>query len=246
MENCFFNQIAKDYHLKRREPWRPFESFFQYLKKRSYSFKGFNIDLGCGNGRHFKLLLQENCKLIGIDNSIEFLRIANDNLKDTAQYDIKEATLIQIICADFKFIPIRTNLIQNIFSIATVHHIKNKFKRQNAIEQLFNLLRYQGFFLLTVWRKWQRKYRSYFFLDQIKRLLNPRYKQLQVSSGLDEFGDKIIPWTISQEKKIYNRFYHFFSKREIKSLLRKFTIKEFKIIGGPGNRDNFFILAQKI
>ncbi|MFX1315552.1 MAG: class I SAM-dependent methyltransferase [Promethearchaeota archaeon] len=246
MEDCFFNQIAKDYNLKRRKPWKPFESFFQRLKKKDYSFKGVNIDLGCGNGRHFKLLQQKDCKLIGIDNSIEFLRIANDNLNDNTQYDKKEVALIQIVCADLKFIPIRTNLIQNIFSIATFHHIKSKSKRQNAIEQLFNLLKYQGFFLLTVWRKWQRKYRSYFFLDLIKRFFNPSYRRLQVSSGLNEFGDRIIPWTISKEKRIYNRFYHFFSKREIKKLLRKFTIKEFKIIGGPGNRDNFFILAQKI
>ena len=62
---------------------------------------------------------------------------------------------------------------------------------------------------------------------------------------LDEFGDKYVPWTISKEKKIYNRFYHFFSKREVKKILRIFKIKEFSMRGGSTNKDNFFILAKK-
>ncbi len=64
--------------------------------------------------------------------------------------------------------------------------------------------------------------------------------------GLEEFGDQYVSWKISSEKKKYNRFYHFFSKREIKKLIKTFKVQEFKILGGPNNRDNFFILAQKL
>ncbi len=84
-----------------------------------------------------------------------------------------------------------------------------------------------------------------FFFDGIKRSVSFKYKKQQEIDGLSQFGDKYIPWTLSEENMIFNRFYHFFSKREIKNLLKDFIIKEYKIMGGPNNNDNFFILAQK-
>ena len=246
IENCFFNHIAKDYHLKRKKPWKPFESFLVYLEKKDYTFKGLNIDLGCGNGRHFKLLQKKSYKLIGIDNSIELLKIALEDLKDSDQYTNNEINFIQIVLADLRFLPIRLNVIQNIFSVASIHHIRHKFERQGAIKQLFNLLKDNGYILITVWRKWQKKYKSYFFYDWFRRIISSTYKRERYMEGLDEFGDKYISWKISSEKKKYNRFYHFFSKHEIKKLIKTFKVQEFKILGGPNNRDNFFILAQKL
>ncbi|MFX0043595.1 MAG: class I SAM-dependent methyltransferase [Candidatus Hodarchaeota archaeon] len=246
MENCFFNHIAKDYHLKRKKPWKPFESFLLYLEKKGYIFKGLNIDLGCGNGRHFKLLNEKSFKLIGIDNSIEFLKIALEDLKNSDQYNNTEIDFIQIILADLRFLPIRLNLVQNIFSVAVIHHIRNKFERQGTIKQLYNILKDNGYILLTVWRKWQRTFRSYFFYDWFRRMISTTYKSKQQKEGLDEFGDKYVPWKISGEKKKYNRFYHFFSKREVKKLTEAFKTQEFKVLGGPNKQDNFFILAQKL
>jgi hypothetical protein len=100
-------------------------------------------------------------------------------------------------------------------------------------------------FIVTVWRKWQNKYRSYFLIDGLKRTFNSNYKNQQFIEGLKEYGDKIVPWTLSHEKKSYNRFYHFFSKREIKKLLKNFALVEFKIMGGASNNDNFFIFVKK-
>lgn len=246
MENCYFNHIAKDYHLKRKKPWKPFELFLIYLEKKSYDFKGLTIDLGCGNGRHFKLLKKISYKLVGIDNSIELLKIALEDLKHSNQYSKNDLKTIQIILADLKFIPIRQNEIHNIFSIASIHHIRHKVDRQRTIKQLFDLLKYKGYILITVWRKWQKKYKSYFFYDWFRRIISSRYKKAQKMEGLEEFGDKYVSWKISSKKKKYNRFYHFFSKHEIKKLIKIFKIQEFKIMGGPNDRDNFFILAQKL
>jgi hypothetical protein len=62
---------------------------------------------------------------------------------------------------------------------------------------------------------------------------------------LEEFGDKFIPWTISKENLTYNRFYHFFSRKELKKLLQMYIIMELKKRGGPNKKDNFFVLAKK-
>jgi SAM-dependent methyltransferase len=245
MEGNIFNQIAKDYHSKRRKPWKPLEFFLGYLEKKKYIFHGTSLDLGCANGRNFRILGSKPKKLVGIDISLEFLKIARDDLKNPEKYPKSESTFIQILLADINYLPIRNNSIHNIFSIATIHHIKNKANRKKLVSQLNSILTMNGNLLITVWRKWQKKYRSFFLLDGIKRSFSFKHKKHQNDTGLSQFGDKFIPWTLSVENKIYKRFYHFFSKHEIKKLIKAFSIKEFKIMGGSNNNDNFFILAQK-
>ncbi len=245
MEDYYFDKIARDFHLKRKKPWKPLEFYLKHLKNNGYNFRGYCIDLGCANGRHFKLFKNKDNKLIGIDLSIEFLRIANENLKDPKEYSKIEKNNIQLIQADLVNLPIRENSIHNIFSIATIHHVKNKDERAKAIQSLHNLLNNKGYLIITVWRKWQRRYMGYFLNDLTKRVFMPYHKKQQEERGLIEFGDKYVPWTLSNQNKTYNRFYHFFSKREIKKALEIYTIKEFLITGGPSNKDNFIIFAQK-
>jgi hypothetical protein len=67
----------------------------------------------------------------------------------------------------------------------------------------------------------------------------------QKDKGLEDFGDKLVPWTLSKEKSVHLRFYHFFSKREVKKLLQDFEIIDFRLTGGPTDKDNFFVLARK-
>ena len=246
MEGYNYDNFALDYDLKRRKPWKPLEDFVSYLKEKNYSFNGINLDLGCANGRHFKLFKNLKNKIVGIDNSFDFLKIASLNLRDPNQYEKRDSYNIQTILADVRYLPLRPNVIQNMFSIATIHHIKGKDARKKVLGQMHELTRENGFILLTVWRKWQKKYKKIFIVDKIKRMSNPRYKKKQKEKGLDEFGDKIIPWTVSSTNITHGRFYHFFSKRELKRLIRKFQIKELKIAGGSTGKDNFFLLAQRL
>lgn len=246
MEKNLYNFLAKDYNKKRSKPWKYLEMFVKEIKEKEISFTGYNIDLGCGNGRNFSVFIQPNNKLIGVDISFEFLKIARERLKSDNNLPKNSYNFIQLILSDILFLPIRPNVIQNIFSIATIHHIKDKAQRNFAISQFNCLLRDKGYFLFTVWRKYQKNYRSYFIKDKIKRLFNPKYRKIQINLGLKEYGDKFVPWTLSAEKKTYNRFYHFFSIKEIKKLLNEYTIIEFKKMGGPNKKDNFFILAQKL
>jgi len=245
MEKSCFNHFAQDYNLKRKKPWRPLEFFINYLKKKEYTFKGVILDLGCGNGRNFKIIGIYPKKLIGIDLSIELLNKALTNLKDVNKYSMQESNFIQILLGDISNLPFRPNIADTIFSIATIHHIKKKSERKNTIIQIYEVMRDNGYIILSVWRKWQKKFRFYFFSEWLKRKFIYNYKNQQELMGLKEFGDKFIPWTLSKDQKTYNRFYHFFSKKEFKKLLKGFKINELKITGGPSNRDNFFILAEK-
>jgi len=245
MYNTFYDSIAKDYHLKRKKPWIPLKLFLKALDKNGFQFSGYSIDLGCANGRNFKLFLKENIRLIGIDNSLELLKIANKEMKELEVFSTKQLKNIQLILSDISCLPIRANTIQNIFSIATLHHVKYKIERRKSILQLHDILKSNGCIILSLWRKYQKRYKYYFIFDWCKRKFNPKYNKKQQILGLKDFGDKFVPWTISQSNTTYNRFYHFFSNIEIKKLLKQFKIIKIEKLGGPNNKDNFFLLAQK-
>ena len=246
MKNSSYNNIAKDYDLKRKKPWNSLELYFKSLKEKGYSFKELIVDLGCANGRHFPLLYNSDSRLIGIDNSIELLKIAREYLNDETQYTKKQSNYIQIVLADFISLPIRPQKIQHIFSIATLHHARDKFERLNAISEIFNSLGNNGFIFITVWRRWQKKFIDYFIKDWLKRRFSFKFKNQQKNIGLTEFGDIHVPWKISNEIIACNRFYHLFTKRELKKLMKNFSVKTFTKYGGSKNKDNYFILAQKV
>ncbi len=245
MSKKIYDILALDYHKKRFYPWKDFELYFNKLIQKGVSFNGYNIDLGCANGRNFKIFLQFDIKLIGIDNSIEFLKISRNRLKTGNNYTMKERRSIELIQGDINFIPIRPEAVNNLFSIAAVHHIKNINNRYNALNQIYAILKNNGLLFLTLWRKYQKKYRYYFIRDWFKRLYSSNYRIKQSNLGLAEHGDKFIPWTISKENLTYNRFYHFYSRKELKKLVKNYVIKEIKKKGGPNKRDNFFVLAKK-
>jgi len=245
MEGSNFTRIAKDYHMKRKKPWRPLEFFIEFLENKGYYFRGKILDLGCANGRNFRIMSNPPSKLIGIDISLELLKIANLNLHNIDHYSQEESKFFQLILADMVNLPIRENSIDSIFSIASLHHVKRKTDRNTALFQMYELLKSNGHIILTVWRKWQKRFRDYFLLDWLKRNFTVKYKDQQKVIGLEEFGDKYVPWTLSDKDKVYKRFYHFFSKRELKKLMKTFDVLILKIIGGPTDRDNFFVFASK-
>jgi SAM-dependent methyltransferase len=245
MKNYSFNNIAKDYHSKRKKPWRPLQFFLQFLKNKGYPFRGKVLDLGCANGRNFKIMNKPPNKLIGIDISLNLLKIAKSNLKDIDHFSGSESKFFQLIQGDIVNLPIREKSIDTIYSIATIHHIMKKSERKKVFIQMHEILKKNGKLILTVWRKWQIKLRDYFIWDWIKRNFTMDYKKQQKKIGLEDFGDKYVPWTLSDEKISFDRFYHFFSKHELKKLMGMFRIKEFNITGGPTQKDNFFVFAQK-
>jgi len=241
-----YDKFATDYHNKRRRAWRDFEKYFTNLKKKKLTLSGTIIDLGCANGRHFGLFKNSRNRLIGIDKSIQFLRIAKKELsnKKIATYELNK---IQLLLADMNYLPLRpSNHIDGIFSIAAVHHIKTQARRNQLMIQIFNLLKERGFFVFTLWRRWQKRFFIHFIKDWIKRKLSATYRKKQIEKGLPEFGDTFVSWTISSEGLTINRFYHLFSFREARNLLHPlFKIKNIEKTGGPTESDNLFIYTKK-
>lgn len=238
MKETCYDGFAKDYDNKRKNPWIPLKIFLEDLKENNYKFNGILIDLGCGNGRNLPLFINSNNTILGIDKSLKFLKLAKN------RNDFKDLN-IHLILSDMLALPIRPSSIDFVFSIASIHHITKKSERDHILDYLSSILRKNGYILISVWRKFQKKYRYHFLSVFIKQKLSSSYKIKQKSQGLYEFGDILIPWTVSSKQVTYSRFYHLFSKNELKRLLSKFKILRLRKLGGPNKKDNYFILAKK-
>ncbi|MEJ2277590.1 MAG: class I SAM-dependent methyltransferase [Candidatus Lokiarchaeota archaeon] len=220
-----YNGIAQDYHNKRKNPWKDLEHFLDSLKEFNSLINGINLDLGCANGRNFKLFKNKINKLVGLDNSTKFMEISKNRVREFNKLTRRN---IDLIVADMRFIPFRNNSFSNIFSIAAIHHIKSKEVRDKIISNIKSILKPEGLFLLTLWRRWQKRFRKYFLIEFIKEKFNKKYNRAQKELGLYEFGDIYIPWTLSNNNLIIKRFYHLFSKNETQNLLKDFEIKKLK------------------
>ena len=238
MNEACYNGFAKDYDNKRKKPWVPLKIFLEELKQQDYKFNGILIDLGCGNGRNLPLLKNSNNTVLGIDKSLKFLQLTKNN-KDL--HDLN----VHFLLSDMLALPIRPNSIDSIFSIASIHHIMNNSDRNLILVYCNSILRKNGYIIISVWRKFQKKYRIYFLFEFIKQKFSFKYKRRQESQGLQELGDIVIPWTVSSNQITYNRYYHLFSKSELKRLLAEFQILRLNKLGGPNKKDNYFILARK-
>lgn len=245
MTESYYNYLAEDYNHKRRKSWKALEDFLQEIGIDKLFYSGYCLDIGCGNGRNFPLISLTSNHIIGLDNSIELLKFAQKNANNQIKKNIETKPHIQLILCSLDLLPIRSKAINGAYVIAVIHHIKGSKNRKLIMQQIYNILKDKGWVILSVWRKFQKKYRWFFLKDLMKRALIPNYSKVQTKKGLEEFGDKIVPWTLSKEGKIYHRFYHFFSHKEAKKLMDDFKIEVITKLGGPGKKDNFFFFLRK-
>jgi ubiquinone/menaquinone biosynthesis C-methylase UbiE len=132
---------------------------------------------------------------IGVDKSAEMLAIALKNLKNE---DVKNALLFR---ATATALPFYDASFRHVLFIAALHVIKGKTNRITALAEVRRVLVRDGTALISVWSKWQDRYRPTFF----KRMTS-------ASARGDELGDICIPW--SRDGLHIKRFYHLYGVRE--------------------------------
>jgi len=214
-----YNLIAEDFSRTREKSWEEIGFLFgEYLKAGDKV-----LDLGCGNGRYFPLFKEKETEYFGIDFSEELIKIAGDKHPEA-----------NFQTGDGLNIPFPENSFNKVFSIAALHHIPSRESRARFIKEIRRVLKPGGLLILTVW-KFHRSKERYLLL---------KYTLLKIigKSNLD-WRDILEPWG----KKI-KRYYHWFSKKELKSLIEGTNLKIEKIgitKNQRGNRQNIYLIAKK-
>lgn len=200
-----YNKIYKHFDYTRYKPWGKIIEFINSLQSGTTI-----LDAGCGNGRNMNL--RDDCKFIGFDNSIGQINICIEkglNVFQSSNLDIK----------------LENNSIDNIISIAVIHHFATEERRLKAIEELIRVCKIGGKILIYVWAKEQERFKN------------------------NNNQDQLISWNIKKEfnnntTEIYDRYYHLFINGELERLC--YTFNNIKIIENGYNCGNYYVIIEKI
>ncbi len=130
-----FDAIAAEFDGTRDRPWPEVLEFVESLPPGSLV-----LDLGCGNARHAKPLLEKGHRVVGFDASRAMLAIARHRVPRGlfAQGDL---------CA----LPFCDASFPAAIAVASVHHLPSEEERITAMREIARVLRRGGRAFVTVW-----------------------------------------------------------------------------------------------
>jgi SAM-dependent methyltransferase len=209
-----YNNIASEFSNTRQNAWIEFEHFSKFLTPKCSI-----LDFGCGNGRLFQSLQSKfneiQIKYEGLDISEELIK------KAQASHPNQKFTHYSTLP-----LPYSNQSFNQVWAIASIHHIPSKALRLQTLQEINRLLKPQGIFIFTVWNLFQKKYRKYIY-ESIKTSIK--------NFGKTDWNDTFIPW-----KGQNPRYYHAFTTFELFKLLKqsKFEVLDFFYVN-KGERVKF-------
>jgi SAM-dependent methyltransferase len=215
-----YDDIAEAFDLDRRKPvWPETAKLASEVKPGSRV-----LDVGCGNGRLFNALSGKGVDYVGVDNS--------NNLLDKARSNYPDAKFIvgDMLSLD----SLGLGRFDEVFCIATIHHLPGKANRAEGWRQLASCLKPGGRAVVSVWDFWQLpKYRWPIIISYIKSYLK--------ISPYDP-GDLIFPWKDSTGKSVSPRYYHACTHKELAGQAKAAGLKVDKIYAEGRNG---WVIAHK-
>lgn len=168
-----YNRIAGEFSETRRGKIWPDLSFLIDEIKNGDKV----LDVGCGNGRLFATIQDKQVEYVGIDNSDELIKIAQERFKDFSN--------AEFIVADALDLPFGDDSFDIVYSIAVLHHVPSNEFRLKMLSEAGRVVKPAGKVIVTVWNLWQKRYYRYIFKEALRKVGG--------KSGVD-FGDCFIPW----------------------------------------------------
>ena len=215
-----YSLIAKEFSRSRKEPWPEIKFLFE-----NYLVPGEKIlDLGCGNARFFPFFKEAQVNYVGVDACRQLIEIAKEKYPQAKFYT-----------QDALNLSFPNNFFDKVYSIAVLHHIPSEQFRIQFLKEARRVLKSGGLLILTVWKFHQPKELLLLFKYTLQKVIG--------KSKLD-YKDILEPWGKKTE-----RFYRWFSKKELQDLVRKAGFKIEKsgtTKNKKGNRQNIYIVAKKV
>ncbi len=95
------------------------------------------LDLACGSGRHARALASAGLRLVGVDLSMDLLRIAEDDLQ------------LQFLRADMRRLPLKDEVFGHVVNLFTSFgYFESDQENASVIEEVARVLRPSGGFLM--------------------------------------------------------------------------------------------------
>jgi len=215
-----YQAIATEFDLTRQKALWP-----EILKLASVVKAGDTVlDLACGNGRLLEAWQGIKIDYLGVDNSEKLISLARKNYPE---YNFQVGDMLgldKVTATDFKF----------IFCLAALQHIPSKKLRVQALRLMGDKLCSNGQIVVSNWNLWNNpKQRLKLILSYLKSLF-----------GFNRFkwNDLIFPWKNSQGVIVSQRYYHAFTKTELKRLAQ---LAGLKVVSLYKDKYNFWLILTK-
>jgi len=165
------------------------------------SGSGLVLDAGSGGGRHAAYLARRGVEVVCLDAS-------SSMLKQARRHD-RELGLVR---GDLRELPFRDACFEAVACVASIHHVPTRRLRLKALKEVSRVLKPDSSLIITAWSRWQPK----LLAKALKAwLTRPRW--------FFELGDVEVPWTLRGRR--YLRYYHLFTKGELKRLIEEAGLK---------------------
>jgi len=227
-----YEKISNRYKRVKKRPWRDLEEYIEKIVNIvSLPKEGYLCDIGGGNGRNLQLFQEENWYMVLVDLSLELLK----GVVDLPQK--KRALLNSDMCS----LPLRSECSDLVLYIATLHHLHSYESTRTAFTEMKRIMKKGSYGIISVWRRWKKDTAKFMIRDlilfPIKKLKRKGWRH----------GDFFLPWKNEKGEVIAKRYYHLFTKREVKKLINKVGLKivDITVLGGKGGADNIFVLMQR-
>jgi ubiquinone/menaquinone biosynthesis C-methylase UbiE len=213
-----FDFISKDYDKLRSRVWEDLTNFTtESLFTPRPSRNSLLLDLACGNARHAIYFTEKyEISSVAIDFSTQLLKLGKNRVKVS-----KLERAIALINGDSSYIPLRNSSINEVLYIAAIHHLPTTSERLTSMREISRILGVKGRAVVTVWRKWQRRFALHFAKKQLRHPLGGKVA--------GELGDIYVPWKCGHGAESVSRFYHLFSKRELARLISESGFRTVRI-----------------
>ena len=219
-----YEEIAEHFsETRKKEIWPELKKISSEVKENQNI-----LDLGCGNGRLIDAF-DKKINYFGIDQSEALIKLAKERYPNYSFITGDALALSKINLKEKNF----PQKFDYIFSIAVLQHIPGKQKRIELIKSLKNNLNPKGKVVFSNWNMWE--------IPKYKKLIYKTFLLKLIGKNSLDFGDVVFDWKDNTGKITSRRYYHAFTKKDLKKLFKKSGFKVEKIYK---DKYNFYLIAS--
>ena len=219
-----YEEIAEHFsETRKKEIWPELKKISSEVKENQNI-----LDLGCGNGRLIDAF-DKKINYFGIDQSEALIKLAKERYPNYSFITGDALALSKINLKEKNF----PQKFDYIFSIAVLQHIPGKQKRIELIKSLKNNLNPKGKVVFSNWNMWE--------IPKYKKLIYKTFLLKLIGKNSLDFGDVVFDWKDNTGKITSRRYYHAFTKKDLKKLFKKAGFKVEKIYK---DKYNFYLIAS--
>jgi tRNA (uracil-5-)-methyltransferase TRM9 len=169
-------------------PWGKFRTrvsptVVKFVKKQ----KGKILDIGCGSGRNF---IKVKClEWWGVDFSKKMIESSEEEAK-------QKKMKVNLVKSPAEKLPFEEGFFDSVLCFAVIHCIDSATKRENALKEIFRVLRKGGEALIASWGP-----------------KSPRLKNKEKES--------FVPWTVREGEGKQMRYTYVYDLSELEELCKK-------------------------